>query len=412
MRKRGCAAFYRVLFITVAAGLLTAEFCSAQTARSQRWVGTWATSPVAVEDGAALRPFSGVTLREIAHISASGAQIRVRFTNEFGTDPLTIEDAHVALSAGGDKIQEGTDHALTFGGASTVRVPAGAAMYSDPVDLKVAPLGDVAVSFFLPSQVMRSETYHNGAEQENFIANGDVASAIDLTQPTTVGSWYFFDGIDVAAAPDSRAIVALGDSITEGAASTHNANHRWPDFLAARLQQDPALQHVSVLNEGIGGNRVLNDTVGPSAVARIDRDVLAQDGVKYVIVLESINDIGRLKRLTSPNDDVTAQQLELGLAQIAEAAHEHGIKAYGATITPFGGAGYFSERGEQIREAVNQWIRTSGTFDGVVDFDKTTQSPQNPLNINPQYDSGDHLHPNDAGYRAMGGAVDLALFGK
>lgn len=365
---------------------------------------------MAAEGGFALRPFSNVTLREIAHGSVGGAQIRVRFTNEFGIDPLTIRDAHVALSAGGSTIQAGTDHALTFGGSATVRIPPGAVMYSDPVDLKVAPLSNVAVSFFLPSQVMRGETLHESAMRDNFIVNGDVAQAVDLTQPAITTSWYFFDGIDVAGENGSRAVVALGDSITDGAYSTHNANHRWPNYLAARLQEDPALQNVSVLNVGIGGNRILNDGWGPNALARINRDLLAQNGVKYVIILEGINDIGRLKEPESPDDEVTAEQLELGLKQIADAAHQHGIKAFGATLTPYQGAGYYTERGEQVREALNQWIRTSGTFDGVIDFDKATQDPLHPLAFNPKYDSGDHLHPSDAGYQAMANAINLALF--
>jgi len=375
-----------------------------------QWVGTWATSPYLADGGFNVRPFSGVTLREIAHISAGGAQIRVRFTNAFGTDPLTINDAHVALSAGGSAVKPESDHSITFGGATSVRVPAGAEIFSDPVALTVPPLSDVAVSFYLPSQVMRAETYHGFADQDNFLADGDHAGEPDLAQPTTVSSWYFLDGIDVPATPGAHAIVTLGDSITDGALSTHNANRRWPDVLAARLSEDPKLSHISVLNEGIGGNRVLNDVTGPSALARLDRDVLAQSGARYVIVLESINDIGRLAHLQSPNDAVTAEQLELGLKQIADAAHEHGMKAIGATLTPYGGAGYHSDAGEQVRQAVNDWIRSSGTFDGVVDFDKITQDPQNPKQFSALYDSGDHLHPNDAGYKAMGEGIDLALF--
>jgi lysophospholipase L1-like esterase len=259
---------------------------------------------------------------------------------------------------------------------------------------------------------MRAETYHAFADQDNFVAEGDVSGAASLPQPTTLTSWYFVDGVDVPAADGSRAIVTLGDSITDGAHSTINTNQRWPDVLAARLKQEHGMENVSVLNEGIGGNRVLNETAGPSAVTRLDRDVLAQNGVKYVIVLESINDIGRLSHLTAPEDDINAQQLEFGLKQIADAAHEHGIKAYGATLTPYGGANYSSEKGEQVREAVNDWIRTSGTFDGVIDFDQITRDPANPTRFNPAYDSGDHLHPNDAGYKAMGAGIDLKLFAK
>ena len=374
------------------------------------WVGTWAASPMLAPGGFTVHPFAAVTLREIAHVSNGGEQVRVRFTNEFGLDGLTISDAHVALSAGGSAIKEGTDHALTFGGASSVRIPPGAAMYSDPVSMTVPALSDVAVSFYLPSQVMRGETYHAFADQDNWVVDGDVAGAATLTSPTSLRSWYFFDGIDVNAVEGARAIVTIGDSITDGAASTPNTNVRWPDVLAARLKQEKGLENVSVLNEGIGGNRVLNDQAGPSLLARLDRDVLAQNYVKYVIVLESINDIGRLARLMAPEDDVNAPMLEQGLKQLADAAHQHGIKAIGATLTPYGGAGYSSPKGEEVRKAVNDWIRTSGVFDAVVDFDKITQDPQNPDHFNPLYDSGDHLHPSDAGYKAMGEGIDLKLF--
>ncbi len=359
-----------------------------------------------------LRQFSGVTLREIAHVSAGGAQIRLRFTNEFGLDPLTISDAHVALSAGDGAIQPDSDRAVTFGGAASVTVAPGAAVFSDPVALAVAPFSDVAVSFYLPRQPMRAETYHWLAGGDNYVAGGDVSAAPKLSKPTVLASWYFFDGIDVAAVPGSYAIVAFGDSITDGMHSTRNTDQRWTDVLAARLNQDPNSVHVGVLNAGISGNRVLNEGHGPSALSRFDRDVLAQSDVRDVTVLESINDIGMREFARSPSDAITAQQLEWGLKQIADQAHEHGLKIFGATLTPYGGAGYFSDAGEQVREAVNDWIRTSGVFDGVIDFDKITRDPQNPTRFNPAYDSGDHLHPNDAGYKAMGDGIDLTLFAK
>ena len=399
-----------VVSVSVAFLLAASAPGGAQSAQNPQWVGAWAASPMLALGGFAVRPFAAVTLREVVHISNGGEQIRVRFTNEFGLDGLTITDAHVALSAGGAAIKDGTDHAITFGGQATVRIPPGAAMYSDPVALAVAPLSDVAVSFYLPSQVMRGETYHAFADQDSFVADGDQSTAATIPQPATLLSWYFLDGIDVNAVEGSRAIVTLGDSITDGAHSTLNENRRWPDVLAARLKQEHGMEHVSVLNEGIGGNRVLNDQAGPSALARMNRDVLAQNGVRYVIVLESINDIGRLAHLTALEDDVTAQQLELGLKQIADAAHEHGIKAFGATLTPYGAAAYNSERGERVRGDVNNWIRSSGTFDGVIDFDQITRDPQNPDRFNPAYDSGDHLHPSDAGYQAMGEGIDLKMF--
>jgi lysophospholipase L1-like esterase len=404
--------------LALAALAFAAASSRCQSMPHPQWVGTWAASPMQA-DGINIRLFSSVTMREIVHISASGEQIRLRFTNEFGIDPLTIADAHVALSAGGTSIQPGSDRAVSFGGAASVNIPPGGAIFSDPVALAVAPLSDVAVSFCLPPQIMRAETFHSFADQDNYLADGHSPAAPDLPQPATLSSWYFFDGIDVsaavgsvAAAPDSRAVVTLGDSITDGAHSTHNANRRWPDVLAARLNQDPNLAHVAVLNEGIGGNRVLNETTGPSAISRVDRDVLAQSGVRYVIVLESINDIGRLAHVLVPWDAITALQLEWGLKQIADQAHQHGLKIFGATLTPYGGAAYYCDAGEQVREAVNDWIRTSGVFDGVVDFDKITRDPQNPKAFNPPYDSSDHLHPSDEGYKAMGEGIDLTLFAK
>src|SRR6185312_6334009 len=386
-----------------------ASACPAQTAPHAQWNGTWASSPMLATSGFAVHPFSATTLREVVHVSAGGSQVRVRFTNAYGLDHLIIRDAHVALSAGGSAIQPGTDHALTFGGANTISIPPGAEMFSDPVALDVPPLSDLAVSFFLPPQIMRAETYHDLANQDNFIADGDQASAASLAQPTTTESWYFLDGIDVNAVEGSRSIVAFGDSITDGHHSTLNGNARWPDFLAGRLQHDPAFQHVGVLNQGISGNRVLNDQTGPNALSRIDRDILSQSGACYLILLESVNDIGRQRRLSGPHDKVDAQQIEEGLRQIAEAAREHGMKVYGATVTALG-TDYYNEKSEQMREAVNDWIRTSGTFDGVIDFDKITRDPQKPQQLNPLYNSGDGLHPNDAGYKAMGDSIDLALF--
>lgn len=402
--KRLSALFLLILVLSMQSE------CPAQSSGNEHWVGTWACSPMLADGGFRLHAFSGVTLREIAHISVGGNRVRIRLTNEFGLDPLSISDIHVALSGGGAEIKGGTDHPVTFSGSAAVKIPPGAALLSDPIALDAPPQSDVAVSFYVPAQVMRAETFHDFSDQDNFEANGDVAGTANLPDTSMLTSWYFFDGIEVPAASGGRAIVTLGDSITDGAHSTRNANLRWPDVLAKRLQEDKTLGQVSVLNEGIGGNRVVNDGYGPSAVARLDRDVLAQDGVRYVIVLESINDIGRLARLQAPDDEITAQQLEQGLARIADAAHEHGIQAIGATLTPYKGAGYFSDKGEQIRTDVNNWIRTSGTFDAVIDFDKITGDPQNQPQFNPPYDSGDHLHPSDAGYKAMGEGIDLKIF--
>ena len=383
--------------------------CNAE--QPQPWVGTWATATMQAQ-GNAMRAFTGETLREIVHISAGGPKVRVRFTNEFGTDPLTIADAHVALSAGGGAVKPGSDHKLTFGGQTSIRIAPGAAMYSDAADLDAPALSDLAISFYVPNQVVRSETYHSFADQTNYEATGDQAGAETLAQATTMTSWYFVSGVDVQTPAGGRSIVTLGDPITDGSASTINTNRRWPDVLAARLAKTPGFEHVGVLNVGIGGNRVLNEGAGPSAVARFDRDVLAQNGVKYLMILESINDIGRLnaKRKAAPEDEITAADLELALGQIAALAHARGIKVYGATLTPYGGAGYESAEGHKTREAVNNWIRTSGTFDAVVDFEKVTSDGATPPRYQPAFDAGDHLHPSDAGYKAMGESIDLNLF--
>lgn len=371
------------------------------------WVGTWAASAMPTTS---VKSLTNSTQREIVHLSQGGDKVRVRFTNEYGTEPLTIEEAHVALSAGGAAIQPGSDRKLTFGGMASIRLAPGAVVTSDPVALTAPALGDLAISFFVPVQPLHMATYHALAVQTNYSAPGNQTAATMLSETTKVNSWYQISGVDVPAAADARAIVTFGDSITDGARSTNDANHRWPNFLAERLQKTKGFEHVSVLDEGISGNRVLNEGAGPSALSRFDRDVLGQNGVKYLIILESINDIGHTLRLSAPEDDISVDQLKFALSQMAERAHAHGIKVYGATLTPFVGAGYASEKGEQMRAAVNQWIRSSGVFDAVIDFDKLTSDGQTPPHFNPAYDSGDHLHPGDAGYKAMGESIDLNLF--
>jgi lysophospholipase L1-like esterase len=401
---------------TFAIALLAADdnsLAHAQQTRQLQWIGTWATAPMTPSEAEEQRPFCDVTLREIAHLSVGGDRIRVRLTNEFGVSPLTVSAAHVALSAGGSAVQPGTDRVLTFDGQTSVQVPAGAILLSDPVKLDVPPFANVAVSLYLPTQYIRNDTVHSGAFQTNYLAQGNVVDSPSLAKAEEIGSWYFFDGVDVVSNyKNAGAIVVMGDSITDGAYSTDNANHRWPDFLARRLQENKQTAHLSVLNEGIGGNRLLNNGSGPDAPARFDRDVLSQSGVKYLIVLEGINDIGRLITPWQPSANIHTQQLELALAQMADRAHTAGIKIIGATMTPYGGAGYYTEKGEQIREEVNQWVRTSGVFDGVIDFDAATRDPKAPQKFLPLYDHGDHLHPSDAGYKAMGDAVDLDLFQK
>jgi lysophospholipase L1-like esterase len=376
---------------------------------AEDWVGTWATSPVAVPVKGD-EPAANATYRDIVHISLGGSTLRVQLTNEFGSTPLKVGAAHLAASAGSGAIQAGSDHALTFGGKTDVIVPAGAFVLSDPVQMTAAAMSDLAVSVYVQDQPLETKSCHSFGASTNYITPGDETAAATLENAKETGSWCFVKGVEVKASDKDAAIVAFGDSITDGAHSTDDANHRWPDYLAARLQADKKLSHLAVLNEGIGGNRVLRDGYGPSALARFDRDVLSQDGVKYVIVLESINDIGRIHNPADPDAGVTAQDLIWGMTQLVARAHAHGVKIYGATLTPYGGAGYSTERGEQVREAVNQWIRTGGVFDGAIDFDKATQDPQKPTWFLPADDSGDHLHPQDAGYKAMADAIDLKMF--
>jgi lysophospholipase L1-like esterase len=394
-------------------------FCNPNNATAatspDHWVGTWATSPVAAKNpsGTFSAPDTdGTTLREIVHISIGGPTVRLILTNEFGLDPLTIGAAQIALSAGAGAITPATAATITFSGKPSVVIPPGALMVSDPIPFKVAPAANLAISLFLPSQPVSQLTRHAFADQTNYLVPGNVVTATSLDTPQTFFSWDFLKGVDVTADTKSAAIVTFGDSITDGAHSTRDSNARWPDVLASRLHADKKTANLGILNEGIGGNRILHDNTGPSALARFDRDVIAQAGVKYLVIMESINDIGHATDPAKPYDVVTAEDLIAGLTQLATRAHTHGIKVYGATLTPFVGAKYQSAEGETMRQAINTWIRTTNQFDGVIDFDKVTTDPTHPGMFLPLDDSGDHLHPGDAGYKAMGESIDLKLFTK
>jgi len=328
---------------------------------------------------------------------------------------LIVGAAHVAPSDASGAIHVDADHPLTFSGASSVTIPAGSFVVSDPVSLQVAPLSSLAVSVYLPDQRISETTCHEDGHSTTFIAAGDATASATLPDARTISSWCFVKGIDVSAGDShAAAIVTLGDSITDGALSTPNTNRRWPDVLAGRLQADPKTANLSVLNEGISGNRLLREGAGQAALARFDRDVLAQSGVRYLIILEGINDVGAIAHPRDAEDAMTAPQLTsaliFALTQLVTRAHTHGIKVFGGTLTPYVGAGYASPAGEESREAVNDWIRTSGVFDGVIDFDKVARDPANPKVFSPSVDSGDHLHPGDAGYQTMGSSIDLSLF--
>jgi lysophospholipase L1-like esterase len=374
------------------------------------WVGTWAASPTATLNPSDQLGSADITLREIVHVSLGGSVVRIVLSNEFGLDPLTIGAAQIALSSGRSDINLASASPLTFGGRPSITIPPGAMVVSDPANLTLPAFADLGVSLFLPAQPIQQISHHSFADQTSYTAPGNVVGAQTLESPTEISDWAFLKGIDVLASGNSAAIVAFGDSITDGALSTRNANARWPDVLARCLQSNKKTAAFSVLNQGIGGNRILHDTTGPSALARFDRDVIAQPGVKYVIIMESINDIGHATDPNKPYDVVTAEDLIVGFTQLATRAHTHGIKVIGATLTPYVGAKYQSPEGETMRQAVNQWIRTNPQLDGVIDFDKVTTDPTHPGMFLPLDDSGDHLHPGDAGYKAMGDSIDLKLF--
>ncbi len=390
----------------------------------QHWVASWAASPQARAGGPPRAPqpgappnpaqassFNDQTVRMIVHTSIGGSRVRVEFSNAYGTAALKIGAAHVALRASGGAIMPASDRALTFGGKPSFSIPPGALAVSDPVNLAVPKLGDLAISVYFPTDT-GPFTMHSTGLHTTYILAGDTTSvAVMGSDVPTTRSWYFLSSVDVAAPADTGLIVAFGDSITDGATSTVDADRSWPSMLAQRLQANPATANLAVVNQGISGNRVLREGAATNALARFDRDVLSQPGVKWVMLMEGINDIGQGSRAgAAPENAVTADDLIQGMKQLIDRAHMRGIKVVGCTLTPFGGAAYYSDKGEEIRTAYNQWIRTGGAFDAVVDFDKATQNPANPKQIRPDYNIMDHLHPNDAGYKAMADAVDFSIF--
>jgi lysophospholipase L1-like esterase len=353
--------------------------------------------------------FNNQTLRQIVHTSLGGSRARVVLSNTFGTAPLEIGAAKIALRDKDSSIVAKSDRPLTFSGNATITIPAGAIVVSDPVAMMVPPLSDLAVDIFLPGDTASSPsplTTHGAAHQTNFVSDtGNHAGETALPVKTTTAAWFFLARVEVTAPETTGAVALLGDSITDGSASTDNTNNRWPDHLARRIMAGSSPVKMGVLNLGIGGNRVLSDGAGQSALARFDRDVLSQPGVTHVIVAEGINDIGR---------DVGADDVVSGLKQLIERAHARGLKILGGTITPVEGvtgnfANYFAPKNEATRQTVNQWIRTSKAYDGVIDFDAAMRDPGRPTQLKPDWSSMDHIHPNDTGYGAFAAAVNLSL---
>jgi lysophospholipase L1-like esterase len=441
--------------ITVAAGLnFSAAHGSMPAQAADGWIGTWSTAevgrPLSPLPPAPLLPpfmanqcptpptsavgppgqsfvalpftyFTNQTLRQIVHTSIGGTKVRVLISNAYGTAPVMIGAAHIALRDKESAIRETSGGALNFSGRPTMTIPAGAIAYSDPVNLTVPAMADLAIDLYLPGNTSGAAmfTMHNGAFQTNYVSEtGNHVGEPTLPVVAKMQNWFLLSRVEVAARDATGAIVAFGDSITDGTRSTPDTNSRWPDHLARRLLGQGL--KLGVLNAAIAGNRILSEpdvppgidvravAQGVNALARFERHALSQPGITHVIVLEGINDIGNARQNSTPS----AEDLIAGHKQLIEQAHTHGLKIYGATLTPFYGAAYYTEVGEAKRQTLNEWIRTSKAYDAVIDFDRVTRDPENPKMFLPLYDSCDHLHPNDAGYKAMADAVDLSLFGQ
>jgi lysophospholipase L1-like esterase len=451
-RQSSIARFSTVATAAVALYLLAAQ-PAAQTPRTNdHWVGTWATAvvsrapvppqrgagpqgtppapatpapqaqapqgpapagvnapPAQGRGGAAAPPlnFNNQTIREVVHTSIGGERVRVVFTNAYGTAPLSIGAAHIAIRDTDASIVAKTDRALTFNGSQTTVIPPGAIVVSDAAMLAVPPTADLAIDLFLPGNTAEGTsplTIHGLALQTSYVSpTGNHAGEPELTVQTKTMNWFFLSRVEVLAPADARGLVAIGDSITDGNRSTPDTNGRWPDTLAKRLNA-AAGPKVAIMNVGIAGNAILSDRAGQGALARFDRDVLSQPGATHVIMMEGVNDIRPM------GSTVTSGDLIAGFKQVIERAHAHGLKVIGATMTPFEGMGTgWTPDNEMTRKAVNDWIKTSKAFDGVVDFDAAVRDPNHPAQLNPELSSDDHIHPNDAGYVVMGKVVDLAL---
>ena len=378
------------------------------------WVATWSSAPMA--PGSAFLPpvtFENQTVRQVVHISAGGGGVRVRLSNAYGAAPLVIGEAHIALAAAAGSIVPGSDQTLTFNGQTSITIPDGALALSDPVSMAVPSLANLTISIYVPDNTGPA-TYHESADQTEYISGpGNFTDAITFPTAQTDTSRYWLAGVEVYPGIKVNTVVALGDSITEGFQSTTDANRRWTDDLSARVNFPNSVPRLAVLNQGIGCSRLLFDFCGPNGSSRFDRDVLAQTGVTHVVVDLGLVDIVFASEANDPAQAVTPQQVITGLTQLIQRAHARGIKVIGATLTPNEGStypGFFTPANEAERQAVNQWIRTRGAYDGVIDFDAAVRDPSDPERLLPAYASSDNTHPNDAGYQAMANAIDLSLF--
>jgi len=435
-------AISAAILITLSLTPLSAQRAAGKKTQ-EHWVPTWATSqqlfrlppqssttaspatpapstpsttPPATAPLPPLQTLNNQTIRMIVRTSIGGRRVRVKLSNAFNGAPVEIGAAHIAVRDTGSTLAAGSDRALTFGGRAAIKMTPGMVVVSDPVDLTVAPLADLVVSLYFPGDTGTPTAHATGLRPTYISGEGNFTASASIPDATTRMSYYWLAAVEVDAPAETPLIVAFGDSITDGARSTPDTHNTWPAILATRLAADKATAGFAIVNQGIGGNRVLSDgagLAGVSALARLDRDVLSQPGVQWLMMLEGINDIGNATAQTpSSTGPITAEDLIWGLRQVVDRAHQYGIKVIGCTILPYEGAAYFREEGEAIRQKVNEWIRTSGTYDAVVDFDAATRDPPNPRRLRPEFDPGDHLHPNDAGYRAMAETVELKMFKK
>lgn len=401
---RGCAALRAAVIIV----LILSISCAWQTVSAEEgWTGTWASGQQLTEPGNN-PPKPGLannTLRQVVHATLGGSRIRVQFSNAYGDSAVTINSAHIAISAGGSEIDTSTDKALTFGGVSSITINTGQEVYSDALDFNVPALSKLTVSIYFgdtPTKI----TGHPGSRTTSYIQTGNAVTAADMPKAVKTDHWYILSRIDLLLDDSYGCVVTLGDSITDGRGSTTNGNNRWPDNLAKRLAADPDTAKVGVINEGIGGNSIVSGGLGPAARKRFYHDVINQPGVRWVIILEGVNDIG------GSSSDRVVKNLITVYQQFIDKAHANNIRVYGVPILPFGGSQYDTAEHREYRRSVNNWIRTSGKFDAVIDLDAAVRDPADAEKLSAEYDSGDHLHLSPAGYKKMADSIDLGLFKK
>jgi lysophospholipase L1-like esterase len=396
-----CHLFQILSVITI---VLIFSLVSFSYAQLTKWVGTWSTAPQQVEpnNNPPAPGLNNNTLRQIVRVSLGGDTLQMRFSNEFSTSSVTLNEVHIAVSVGRDTIDPVTDTVLLFNGETGITIGPGSAIISDPFQFDLQPRTDIAITIYFGS-TSSDVTGHPGSRTTSYLLTGNEVSRVDFSGAVQTDHWYIIHTIDVKAPDSAAAVVILGNSITDGRGSGTNKQNRWPDELARRLQESPNTQQVAVLNQGIGGNCVLGACLGPSALSRFNRDVIQQNGVRWLIILEGINDIGW-------GTTGVGNNLINAYMQMIHTAHANGIFVYGATLLPMGGSSYYSVEHEAERQTVNEWIRNGGLFDAVIDLDMAMRNPADTLSLLPEAHTGDFLHPNETGHLMMAKAVDLNLF--